>query len=59
MMLAGIGEAAPNARFGRNSGAGQGPLRDGIADLEGAAGVEAFCQSLCRAAFSGRPSAAA
>ena len=50
--VVGIGEAAPNARFGEDRGRDRDLLRDWapeIADLEGAAGVEAFCESLSAA----------
>jgi L-alanine-DL-glutamate epimerase-like enolase superfamily enzyme len=47
--VAGIGEAAPNARFGEDRDRDRDLLRDWapeIADLGGPAGVEAFCESL-------------
>jgi L-Ala-D/L-Glu epimerase / N-acetyl-D-glutamate racemase len=50
--LAGIGEGAPNARFGEDRDRDRDLLRDlapEIADLEGPAGVEAFCESLAAA----------
>jgi len=58
--LTGIGEAAPNARYGEERGEAMNVLADlapEIADAEGPAGVEAVCERL--AAASGRPGAVA
>ena len=50
--LVGIGEGAPNARYGEDRDRDRDLLHDlapEIADLEGPAGVEAFCDSLAAA----------
>ena len=50
--LVGIGEGAPNARYGESRERDIGLLNDRapeIADLEGPAGVEAYCESLAAA----------
>lgn len=50
--VVGIGEAAPNARYGEEHERDMDLLGDWapeIADLEGPAGVEAFCESLAAA----------
>jgi L-Ala-D/L-Glu epimerase len=50
--LVGIGEGAPNARYGEDRDRDRDLLRDlapEIADLEGPAGVEALCDSLAAA----------
>lgn len=50
--LVGLGEGAPNARYGESREQDMGLLGDWapeIADLEGPAGVEAYCESLAGA----------
>jgi L-alanine-DL-glutamate epimerase-like enolase superfamily enzyme len=50
--LVGLGEAAPNARYGEDRRQDMDLLKDWapeIADLEGPAGVETFCESLAGA----------
>lgn len=50
--LVGLGEAAPNARYGESRERGMDLLADWapeIADLEGPAGVEMYCESLAGA----------
>ena len=50
--LVGVGEAAPNARYGEDRDRDRDLVKDlaaEIADLDGPAGVEAFCESLAAA----------
>ena len=54
--LVGLGEAAPNARYGEDRARDMDLLADlapDIADLEGPAGVEMFCEGLAAAGVPG------